>query len=176
MMGVKLVDGFRGFLLDLRYRSRTDAALVSGLAAGLVGLVVSFGLKGLVPARPLGDPMPLILSVTQITRGFLYFQWRPPLLHLLFAVFLGLLAVVVLRFVARRMPIREQAVRAGRIAALLNVGVVALMAVDALMVGFWYLTAGVVTVLLTGFAAGLIVTSWSRVQNKSVADDRTPIL
>ncbi|HSG18658.1 MAG TPA: hypothetical protein VLE70_20350 [Anaerolineae bacterium] len=172
MMGVKLVDGVKSFLLDLRHRSLVDmaladAALVSGLAAGLVGLVVSFGLKGLIPARPLGDPLPLILSVTQLTRGFLYFQWQPPLLHLLFTLFLGLLAVVALRFIARRMPIREQAVRAGRIAALVNVGVVTLMAVDALMVGFWYLVAGVVTILLTGFAAGLAVTIWSRVHSDS---------
>ncbi|UCG24121.1 MAG: hypothetical protein JSW55_18685 [Chloroflexota bacterium] len=176
MMGVKFIDDVKGLLLDLRRRSVTDtvlanAALVSGLAAGLAGLVVSFGLKGLVPARPLGDPMPLVLSVTQLTRGFLYFQWRPPVLHLLFALFLGLLTVVVLRFVAHRMPTREQAVRAGRIAALINVGVVALMAVDALMVGFWYLIAGVIAVLLTGFAAGLAVSTWSRVQSNSIPDD-----
>ena len=131
--------------------------------AGLVGLVISFGLKGLVPARPLGDPLPLMLSVTQLPRGFLYFQWRPSLLHLLFAIVLGLLAVVTLRLVTQQMPIREQAVRAGRIAALVNVGVVALMAVDALMVGFWYLASGVVTILLTGFVAGLLVTTYSRV-------------
>ena len=159
MMGVKLVDDVKGYLSHLRSKSQADVALVTGL----VGLVVSFGLKGLVPARPLGDPLPLMLSVTQLPRGFLYFQWRPPLLHPLFAIVLGLLAVVTLRLVTQQMPIREQAVRAGRIAALVNVGVVALMAVDALMVGFWYLASGVVTILLTGFVAGLLVTTYSRV-------------
>ena len=158
MIGVKLLNDVKGFLLDLRRRSRIDTVLISGLAGGLVGLVISFGLKGLVPARPLGDPLPLILSVTQLTREFLYFPWRPPLLHLLFSIFLGLLAVVTLRLITQRMPIRPQAVRAGRIAALVNVGVVALMTKDALMVGFWYLVAGVVTILLTGFVAGLVAT------------------
>ena len=161
-MGAKLTAGFKGFLLDLRQRSWADAALIAGLSAGLIGLVISFGLKGLIPARPLGDPLPLILSVTQLTRGFLYFQWRPPLFHLLFALFLGLLAVAILRLVARQAPDRENAVRAGRIAALINLAVVALLAIDALMVGFWYLTAGVVTILLTGFAAGLIASRWPR--------------
>lgn len=80
MIGVKLLDDVKGFLLDLRRRSRIDTVLISGLAAGLAGLVISFGLKGLVPARPLGDPLPLILSATQLTRGLLYFPWRPPTL------------------------------------------------------------------------------------------------
>ena len=42
----------------------------------------------------------------------------------------------------------------------LFVAVVALLAIDALMVGFWYLIAGLVTVLLTGLSAGLIATRW----------------
>ncbi len=158
----KLTAGFKGFLFDLRQRSWVDATLIAGLSAALIDLAISFGLKGLVPVRPLGDPLPLILSVTQLTRGFLYFPWRPPLFHLLFALLLGLLAVAILRLVARQAPNRENAIRAGRIAALINVGVVALLAIDALMVGFWYLTAGVITILLTGFVAGLFASRWPR--------------
>jgi hypothetical protein len=159
-MGANTTNGFKGFLLDLHQRSRSNAALVTGVSAGLIGLVISFALKGLIPARPLGDPLPLILSVTQLTRGFLYFPWQPPLFHLLFVLFLGLLAVIILRLVTRQAPGKENAIRAGRITALINVGVVALLAIDALMVGFWYLTAGVVTILLTGLAAGLFAGRW----------------
>ena len=141
---------------------QTDITLSSGVMTGLIGLVISFALKGLVPARPLGDPVPLILSATQLTRGFLYFPWRPVFLHLLFLLLLALLTVAFLRLVGRRLPDKSQATRAGRIASLINVGVVAVLAVDALMVGFWYLVAGVVSLLLTGFAAGLITSIWRR--------------
>jgi hypothetical protein len=138
--------------------------LLAGILAGLVGLVFSFVLKGIVPARPLGDPLPLMLSATSLTKGFLYFQWRAPLFHLIFALSLGLLAMVALRLLTGRLPRRAEAGYAGRIAAVVNVGLVALLAVDALIVGFWYLMAGVVSVLITGFAAGLAVTLWSRIR------------
>jgi hypothetical protein len=75
---------------------------------------------------------------------------------------LGLLVVAILRLITRQPPARGNATRAGRIAALINVAVVALLAVDALMVGFWYLIAGPVTILLTGLSAGLIATRWPK--------------
>ena len=138
--------------------------LLSGILAGLVGLVISFAFKGIIPTRPLGDPLPLMLSATSLTKGTLYFQWRPPLFHLFFALALGLLAVLALRILLGRRPRREEARFAGRIAAVVNVGLVALLAVDAVIVGFWYLMAGVVSVLITGYAAGLAAALWSRMR------------
>jgi len=143
-----------------RRRFNTSSPLAAGILAGGLGLVISFALKGLVPARPLGDPMPVILAITSIPRGFTYFQWRAPLFHLLFAIFLGVLAFFVSRTLMRRLPTRPEATRAGRIAGLIGVIPVALLAVDALIVGFWYLIAGALSVLVTGFAAGLLASRW----------------
>jgi len=143
---------------------RERGSLLAGILAGLIGLVFSFAFKGIIPARPLGDPLPLMLSATSLTKGTLYFQWRAPLFHLFFALALALLAVVALRILAGRRPGRAEAIFAGRIAAALNVGVVALLAVDALIVGLWYLMAGVVSVLITGYAASLAATLWSRIR------------
>jgi hypothetical protein len=137
------------------------------MSAGLIGLIISFALKGLVPTRPLGDPLPLVLSATQLTRGFLYFPWRPLVFHLLFLLFLALLTVIILRLISQRLPDKGEAARAGRIAALINVGIVALLAIDAFMVGFWYLASGLVSFLLTGFAAGLIANRWRQLSQQS---------
>ena len=138
--------------------------LLAGIFAGLIGLIFSFAFKGVIPARPLGDPLPLMLSATSLTKGFLYFQWRAPLFHLVFALALGLLAMAVLRLLTGRLPRRAEAAFAGRIAAVVNVGLVALLAIDAIIVGVWYLMAGVASLLITGYAAGLAATLWSRIR------------
>lgn len=129
---------------------------MAGILTGILGLALSYALKGLIPARPLGDPLPMMLAVTQIPRGFAYLPWQPALLHLLFAAFLGILAVVVSRLMGGILPSRKQARYAGRIAALINVAIVALLAVDAIIVGFWYLISGWVSIMISGFVAGLL--------------------
>ena len=161
-MVTKWSEQFRDVMDEARRRFNLGDSLLAGVMAGGIGLLLSFIMKGLIPARPLGDPLPLILAVTSVPRGFTYFQWRPPLLHLLFAVFLGFVALLVLRAILRRPPTRHEATRAGRIAALLGVVVVALLAVDALIVGIWYLIAGAVSILVTGFTAGFLASRWPR--------------
>jgi hypothetical protein len=41
-----------------------------------MSLLISFGLRDIMPARPVSDPLPLILAATGLTRGFLYLPWR----------------------------------------------------------------------------------------------------
>lgn len=133
---------------------------IAGLTAGGIGLVISFALKGIVPARPLGDPVPLMLAATAVPRGFTYFPWQPALFHLLFAVVLGLLAAVIMRVVMPRPITRREATIAGRIAAVVNIAVVAILVVDAFIVAIWYLIAGAASFLITGYAAGLLTVIW----------------
>ena len=135
---------------------------MAGILAGILGLAVSYALKGLIPARPLGDPLPMMLAVTHLTRSFAYLPWQPALLHLLFAAFLGLLAVAISRLAGGAIPTRKQARYAGRIAALINVAVVAVLAVDAIIVGFWYLISGWVSVMVSGFVAGRLASRLHR--------------
>lgn len=147
-------------MFDLNQQLEERATLIAGLAAGGIGLVISFSLKGLVPARPLGDPVPLMLAASAVPRGFTYFPWRPALFHLIFAVSLGLLSTLILRLVARRSVTRQEATIAGRIAAVVNIAVVALFAVDAFIVAIWYLIAGAASFLITGYVAGLLTVIW----------------
>lgn len=147
-------------MFDLNQQLEERATLIAGLAAGGIGLVISFSLKGLVPARPLGDPVPLMLAASAVPRGFTYFPWRPALFHLIFAVSLGLLSTLILRLVARRSVTRQEATIAGRIAAVVNIAVVALFAVDAFIVAIWYLIAGAASFLITGYVAGLLTVVW----------------
>jgi hypothetical protein len=37
-----------------------------------------------------------------------------------------------------------------------------LLAVEAVIVGFWYVIAGAISVLVTGFTAGLLASRWLR--------------
>ncbi len=113
-------------------------------------------------ARPLGDPLPLMLSISQVTRGLTYFPWRPILVHLLFAVMLGVLSFFVLALLNRNSANTDAAAKAGRIAAVINVGFVAIFAVDAVVVGFWYLISGRVSVVITGYAARVAALLWRR--------------
>lgn len=147
-------------MIDLSQQLEEKATLIAGLTAGGIGLVISFALKGLVPARPLGDPVPLMLAASAVPRGFTYFPWRPALLHLIFALSLGLLSALILRLIARRSVTRREAIIAGRIAAVVNIAVVALLAVDAFIVAIWYLIAGAASFLITGFVAGLLTVIW----------------
>ena len=50
-----------------------SSRLLAGLLVGGIGLAISYALKGIIPARPLGDPIPIILAATSIHCGFTYF-------------------------------------------------------------------------------------------------------
>lgn len=134
----------------------------AGVISGVLGLIISFSLRDLSPARPLGDPLPLTLSIAQITRGFTYFPWRPLILHLIFALFLGILSFTILWIIYREQTGPGQATMAGRIAAGINLIVVATLAVDAVVVGFYYLIAGLVSIIITGSVARLAAALWAR--------------
>jgi len=146
---------------DLRRALDGQAWLSVGLAVGLLGLLISFSLEGLIPARPLGDPLPFVLAFTQLPRGLIYLAWRPALYHLLFSLGLGLLAAAALRWRHAEQATRAEARLAGRLAMLLNVLVVALLSVDAAIVALWYGLAGLVTVLICGWVASRSV-AWRR--------------
>lgn len=161
-MVTKWSSQIKDILDEVRRQSGVSDAVLAGLLAGGIGLAISYALKGLVPARPLGDPIPIILAVTSIPRGFTYFPWQPPLFHLSFAIFLGFLSLIVLQAILKRPPMGSEATRAGRIAAIINVGIVALLAIDAVIVGFWYVIAGAISALVTGFTAGFLASRWSR--------------
>ena len=136
--------------------NRVGAGNFAGVITGLIGMAISFGGRGVIPGRFLGDPVPLMLTAQSILRGnFLYLNWRHWLWPLLFFSSIALLAVFVLRyFKTDPAEIEDDARRAAQLAAGLNVGVVALMEVDAMMVAVWYLMTGFIAVSLASFVAG----------------------
>ena len=137
-------------------RLSEDLPLRVGLLTGIAGVVLSLALRGVVPGRYLGDPLPLALAVTGILRGFAYFDWRSPLLHAAFAASLGASAGLFVRMGSAGRVFPDGAARAGRIASILSVIVVALLEVDALSVALWYALGGFVSVALSSSAGRLI--------------------
>ena len=148
--------------LSGRLRKSFSGPWSAGILSGAIGLILSFSLRGLTVARPLGDPMPLMLSISQVTRGLTYFPWRPLLVHFLFAVMLGVLSFFVLLLLNRNSANSDKAAKTARIAAVINVGFVAIFAVDAVVVGFWYLISGLVSIVITGYAARFAASLWRR--------------
>lgn len=134
----------------------------AGVVTAVIGLTVSFAGRGLIPGRELGDPVVLTLSLSQLVQsGYGYFNWRSLIFHGLFILFLSGLAVVVLWLFNGRQPVSPgKAVLVARLAAAINVTAVALTEVDALIVAFWYLVAGILSVYLTGFVAQKIAAWW----------------
>ena len=129
--------------------AQSHPALLVGSLAGLVGLAFSFAGRGLIPGRVLGDPLPLALAIGQITRSFLYFNWSALLWHALFAALLGLLVVLLLRWLTDGYTMTGDAAQAATIASAINLAIVALTEVDALMVAFWYLMASFISYTIT---------------------------
>lgn len=76
---------------------------------------------------------------------------------LLFLAFMAILTTILLAFLRSNQSWEVDDARgAGRLAAGVVVGITAVIQVDAIVVAFWYLLAGVVAVFLTGFMAGQI--------------------
>ena len=134
-------------------RLSTSWPIVSGIIAGIIGLAISFLGRGLIPGRVLGDPLPVVLSVSQLTNGLLYFNWRAPLFHLIFIISVGLMAVIIFWLVKRDNEDEEGAKTAARIATGINVFMVAILRVDAVMVGIWYIAGGLVSIMVASFVA-----------------------
>lgn len=132
---------------------RVNASISAGLLAGFVGFVASFAAWGLVPGRVLGDPLPLALAFGQLARSFQYFNWAGLLWHVVFAIVLGLLAVVILRWLGTEKPELADVSQTAALAAVINLGAVAVTEVDALMVAFWYLMASFISFMVTTTSA-----------------------
>ena len=125
-----------------------------GIAAGFVGVLISMLGRGLNPGRVLADPLPVVLSVAQITRGLLYWNWQGVLVHVLFYLFLPVLSVAGIYFWHNeKLDFIVQAFDAGRLTAVINVVVVALQQIDAFTVAVYYLFGGFLMVWISGISA-----------------------
>lgn len=145
----------QGVLKRLRFQRGRGNMI--GLIAGIIGFIFSLPLRSLFPGKLLGDPLPIMLTPNHIIRsGFLYIQWRPLLMHILFL----LLLISVVRGISILLPTIQRDhgwfVRATRVAVLLNVLIAALFEVDSIMVGFWYIVSGYLSVTIATFIAGRI--------------------
>ncbi len=141
--------------MDKIRRWVNDQSIRLGLVTGFLGLGVSFAGRGLNLGRELGDPLPLVLGVSQAFRGaLLYLNWRGIGWHLLFLLFLVLLNVGILRLWLTKDQRQQISVESAvRIAAVLNSAVVALTEIDAVVVFIWYLLSGFISVQVAGLLA-----------------------
>ena len=134
-------------------RVTDDPAIVAGIAVGLIGLAAVVALSRLTTVRPINNPLPLALSIGHLLNGLLYFDWQAPLQRLIFAVALGVLAVLFVQVRAQEPPTASHAGRAGRIAALLNVAAAAVGRVDAIVVLLWFAIGSAMVIFIAGWTA-----------------------
>ncbi len=150
-----------GILGLVRYTLHPDLTLARGLGVGLAGLALSYLYEAWVPGRLLGDPMPVVLAFnglrSVLIHGFLYYDRRSPLLHLLFAAALGSAAAAA-TWPGRPGSRPSEAARAGGLAALVNLLPPAPQEVDTLMVGVFYLAAAYVSL----WVARRVAVAWPR--------------
>lgn len=133
-----------------------DRTLVIGVTVGSIGLGVSLLLEPLTGGRLVGDPIPLFLAlnhlITGLTTRLRYYHWQPPLLHVVFALIVGVISAVFHRLYKREGSEAHQAERVARIASLLNLAAAALPEIDTITVALWYLISGYFSLTLSGFA------------------------
>ncbi len=133
---------------------KISPSILVGLVIGVLGMILSFAGRGLNPGRVLADPMPVVLSFTQLTQGLLYWDWQGVLIHISFYLFLPTLSVIGLYFWHNEAEeFVDQAFDAGRITAVINVSIVALKEVDAFSVGIYYIFGGFLMVWISGIMA-----------------------
>jgi hypothetical protein len=141
-----------------------------GIALGVVSLATAVLLETWFLGRLLGDPLPLALApaalLRVLTEGFIYFDWRSPLAHLVFAISLGLISAWIV--IRRDMPL-DAAAQIGRLAGAVNVMAVAILEVDAVVVGFYYLISGYVSVMVISYTARRAAV-WLNAQRPEAAD------
>ena len=143
----------------------TQTRIVGGLL-GTAGFALSYLIEILIPGRFPADPLPVALAFSGLRQilssGFLYFDWRSPLLHLLYAAVLGLLSALLLEILPSTDLNPPNARQAGRFAAGVSVLLVALMEVDSVMVAVFYVGAGLVSVWAAALVAERTAIYWQK--------------
>jgi hypothetical protein len=132
-----------------------------GLGFGLVAILISLGVRLILPGRILGDPLPILLILSQlmrgITQGIMYIHWQSVLIHLSFISVLVLILTIFRRIVANRIEIDIDLVQATKSAIVVNVIAAGMLEIDSVMVGLWYLAAGYLSYTFAGVISHALV-------------------
>ncbi len=132
----------------------SDLSIRFGIGIGIFGLLFSLLVRSLMPVRMLGDPLPILLILSQLLRGVAqgiqYIHWQSLFLHFLYMVILGLGAIGGNRLVKGWTEASFDPIRATRIAIAVNVVTIAFVEIDSVLVGLWYLAAGYLSFSLAG--------------------------
>ncbi len=125
-----------------------------GVLLGVVGIIAAWGLQAIVGGRLPLDPLPLALTPAAILRslreGFIYFDARSPLLHVLYTVALGMAAGGLS---SRQTGTARDARLMARVAVGLGILVVAVREIDAFTVALYYAISAFVSLMIGAFAA-----------------------
>jgi phage shock protein PspC (stress-responsive transcriptional regulator) len=95
-----------------------------------------------------------------ITGGFRYFDWQSPLIHLIFAIAIGLVATGANRVIRTRRPHERSAIRSARIASAISLAAAGLAQVDALIVLVYFLIASFISLTVSAYAAARAARAW----------------
>jgi hypothetical protein len=143
-----------------------EPTILAGLLVG-AGAVLFVSLLGpIITGRQLGNPLPLAIApgamFRSITGGFRYFDWQSPLIHLLFAIGLGICAAFSNRALGVIRPDEGSAILSARIASGMNLAVASLAQVDALIVLIYFLIASFISITISAYAAARVARVWSK--------------
>lgn len=129
----------------------TAALIVGGLSA-LLGEWLGFNITG----HKVNDPIMIVLSLSTLLRGLLYFNWPRLFIPLIYAVLLGIAAGAAARWLAARAQARltsPEAARVALLASLVSVAPIWLQEVASLQSLLWYAAATYLSVLLAQLVA-----------------------
>ena len=129
--------------MDSNFISQTKAYLTSrpiwlGISLGVLTTLIAILIRPLTLYRYASDPLQLVQPIIQLRFGLINFNWRLPVIHLLFIAWISCIAPFGLSLKWPKLFSTDNAVLAARVAALISMGYIWWIRVDAIPVFIWY--------------------------------------
>ena len=116
----------------------THRSIWLGIALGIITTLIILLIRPFTLYRYANDPLQLVQPIIQLRFGLINFNWRLPLIHLTFIVWIGFAAPFGLRLKSPKHFTVDNAVLVARVAALVSIAYVWWIRVDATAVLIWY--------------------------------------
>ena len=129
--------------MDSNFVSQAKIILASrpiwlGVFLGILITIIAIFIRPLTLFRYANDPLQLVQPIIQLRFGLINFNWQLPLFHLAFIIAISLAAPLGLYIKWPKLFNTDNAVLAARTAALVSMGYIWWLRVDAIPVLIWY--------------------------------------
>ena len=133
-------------------------------AGALLGVLMTVGanlIRPLTLYRYINDPLQLVQPIIQLRFGLINFNWRLPLMHLGFILAISLLSPLLLRLFWPKSSSTDNAVLAARTAALISIGYIWWLRLDAIPVFIWYAFSTWISFLIISWLTKIIAQTFT---------------